>query len=462
MSRLQSFPFDKLRALQARHHKFFIGPIYRGERVSRLFPADFFDSYEVSLNYRQFTGSLKDSNPQFLAKVTELDVTVDDDSPSQLDLRYLPSLRHLYVTDWDERLISLQCHPLKDLTLIDMKSSPAELMKHPISAKRVLITGHESNLQLGTRGGLALSQLFPDTEHLSFIDLEYDYNPPFVLRLDSMPKLRHLEVRSSKYRLTAKHPIHLSSLVMQKVDAVSETITASRLVCDRVSVALQMLRQLRHVTFFPTCDVNHDDDSLLKLPRCVEIDFDESFPFDELRSASCHMLLNRCIGSRHPESIHRTQEYVFYHLESHLEPDNALLLRVLREAQDVSQFKWRPWCRNETLVQAFEYMLELKRPIDWSRIVNRWTEPAALSYLLSQQPAVATRAFGEEKMTLLHALGRRRESAGLGDQQANEQSLALCLLKHGADPLARNAQGRTPLDDWPQLRTILNDRSHLR
>lgn len=445
-----AFLFDALQALQARHHKFEFKR-FEFEHICESLPANF-ESCEITFEFIDSTTFLRALNPSFLVGVTEL--TISDFSPVDTDLRFLPSLRKLTViTGVSGEWKSLQCHPLEELSLIEVQED-LSLLQHPISAKRVHVSS------TGFAKTLVLARMFPDAVWFS-VDWVEDENVRCDLDLDGMSQLRHLEV-DIPCRLVATQPIHLSSLSIRQTDEVSENITASFLACDRVAVALQMLPRLRHVIFY-----DHNamipqsaapEDSFLVFPRTVTVEL-VSLPCLDL-AASFHMVLNRYHPVRCGQSLQRVQEHAFSWLARKY--DEGLLLRLLRETRDVSKFTW---IRSTFLLsldeqcQAIRVMLQSGLPIDWIRIVN--SRKNSLELLLTDRPELATCAFGEHQTTLLHAICRS-PSLLRGSSSDDDAALRLCrvLLRFGADPSARDSQGRTPLDAFPRLNELIEQSSH--
>lgn len=371
---LGSNPFDVLHSLQARFHEFVIRGLTTDEPIVHLFPSNF-DCYEVSLHYQQFESALSAENSSILSKVSELVICVE--SHIDLNLRCLPSLRRLCINfSSDGELKSLECQ--QTLEYFDVIDARHDIMKlqAPISAKHVCleIQYWKSSVVL------ELARLVSDTEHFSLISVD---DEPFtcLVNLNSMSKLQRVEIHNMDSNLIATHRIHLKSLVMSEVIQVSENITASRLQGDRISVALQMLPHLRHMTITSNRD---GDESVLMLPRTVAV---------EVSSRNCihhpsliHMLLNRsaALVSRHQFLFNRAFSWLSKNY------DEGVLLRLLRESHDVSQFEWydsRHLTRDQQC-EAFRHMIESQKPFNWTRIVNRRTHPDALKYLRSQRPDI--------------------------------------------------------------------------
>lgn len=436
---LQTFPLDEFRSLHARHHKFRIHKLETNQPnqlISQQIPADF-GPYDVSIVDTQFPSSLSAEDPSFLARVTELDVHARLEG--DLDLWYLPSLQRLSIDSlcadaWQ----TLQCRPLMSLKLADVNIDLTQL-RHPISAKCVKISFSRPPERLD------VARLFPDAEDFSVIVKGYHPQNEKTIELDlgSMSQLRQLSIRNVQCSLLSSHPIHLSYLAVDKTQGVSKTITASWLNCDQISLALQMVPRLKRV-LYGIFDEFDRSDSLLMLPRTVVI---ETTGF--IRTASHHMLLNRYHADRFSRRLQRVQRLAFSTLSSRY--DEGLLLRLLREAQDVSQFEWNGCSLSrDQQCQAFRHMLQSQQPFNWSRIICSRTHVDALKLLLTERPQFAKHAFGVEQMTLLHAV-----CSMIGSNEANGLDLFQCLLQHGADPLVRDAKGQNPLDLFPRLKYFI-------
>lgn len=453
------------------------------QRVPKSFP------YEVSLSDVRSVSSLRDENQSFLEKITELDTHVE--FKADLDMRFLPSLQRLGLSCSDSRYWrSLECHPLEHLSLL-CRGHDLTQLNRAISAKHVRLDIQA--MQHSQK--LAVARLFPDTQHLTIVN---DSDMSLILNIDRLSQLSHLEVNGRRSNVTATQTIHLSSLVLLDTEHVSENITAKRVECDRVSLAVQMLPHVRTVNFRSSCQIDSDE-SMLKIPRTVVIDIDNECSMDRIEhAASIHMLLNRCVT---PASLQRMQHRTFSRLCHRY--DEGLLLRVLRESRDVSEFEWSLCTISpDKQCQAFRLMLESQRSIDWSRIVNNSISLHALQFLLSLRPDLAKCAFGERQDTLLHAVCRStvpKESNekcddtfddegidgdedafsfyyGDADEEENDdvdcedseddsddraefddvqltgpaRTLYQCVLSYGADPTVRNAEGKIALGDRVQ------------
>lgn len=465
---LQSFPFDDMRSLQARHHKFVIRMRASDEkmkkRISQRFPTNFMLS-EVSLRYEheRFSESLRNEDLAFLAKVTELSILAE--SELELDLQYLPSLQRLSLDCSNTRVWkSLQCHPLEYLTLTRVTPGIMELQQ-PISAKHV----HVEAYGWWKLERFVAARLFPDAEHLSLIGVE-NITRPFLLELDSMSKLRHLEA-NLKCEVIAAHPMHLSSLTISRSEQVPKTITASMLKCGRVSIAVQMLSALRHVAFASIVL----DDSLLQFPRTISIELDDhSSSAHKIDFVSLHVLLNRCVASGCTTLLQPLHLVVFEMLCCRY--DRVLLQRLLCESPDVSQFQWYEMLRKSNHREdVIFHMLESPQPIDWSQVIRYDTYPCAFEFLLSERPELAKRTFGVEKTTLLHKVcqyqGPRFSKEERRDRrfclnydepnagtEAVDNSIIMSreLIKHGADPSAQDVHGRVAFHYLLELKELVD------
>lgn len=478
------FPWDELRVLQAQHHRFLIRWLLdEVVGLSSLFPVDF-ASYEVSLRLDPFTSALRDES-SFLDKITELTICIT--SQVDLDLRYLPSIECSCEDAWK----SLQCHPLDYLNLLGIRHGLMQL-QHPISVKHVSLNGLQSE-------ELIIAQLYPDTERLSlfrFVHHLCDVN------LDGMSQLRDIQVLG-EWNLITTNPIHFSHFKQIFVgECVSANITASSLGCTRLSLALQMLPRLRYVASSSIFDISSEESALM-LPRTVVINWDLLLEID--RPATIHMLLNRSIATDCSEAMQRLHEWTFSRLRNKY--DENLLLLLLEKSQDIPRFEWSDLdMSQDEQCRLFRYMLQLRQPIDWSRVVHSRTSLAALKLLLSERPEFATRAFGEENFTLLHAVCRWQcpedsveENHDYGDdiayayayayadgdddeekhydgdfdvadaydfeeevdddddgesmtRMARAFDLSHCLVQHGADPSARDSHGKTPFHYFLELK----------
>lgn len=85
-------------------------------------------------------------------------------------------------------------------------------------------------------------------------------------------------------------------------------------------------------------------------------------------------------------------------------------------------------------------------------MIHRQTHPRVLKVLLSQQPELATRTFGEWRMTLLHIV-----SFDVTDCFVNVVHLCRCLVRYGADTRAENTEGETPLHQFRQIERLTAD-----
>lgn len=285
---------------------------------SRLFPSHF-PSYEVLLRDIRFT-TLRAEDSSFLTRVTELNIVVALDV--NLDLRYLASLRNLSISCSSNAWQTMQCRQLEQFTLNVWHG--LNQLHHPISAKYVKILDHRRS----SASEVAIAKVLPDSERVSFISPVADCR---VLTLDGS-HLRRLEVLA-KWRLVATEPIHLSSLSVPQAERVSEHITASRLVCNQITVASHMGQHLRELAFRSGSQIDHDL-SMLTLPRSIKIDCNSIQSTNLGRVASFHMLLNRCIASQSQAAMVRVQELVLSWLTRGF--DEGLLLRVLKESHCVS------------------------------------------------------------------------------------------------------------------------------
>lgn len=433
---IESFSFEGVRDLGARHHRIVIW----GLQVDDVDQFEYFDSCEFHLHDDDFDPTaLRGQEPLFLARLTELDIEIASDF--DLDLRCCPALRSVSVRCEHVDAWSLQSHPLEYLKLRSDREHVIQL-KRPISAKHVTLESWQYPETL------VIAQAFPDTVHLSLLRAGTQH---FVLDLDSMPQLRRLEMIGMTGNLVSRHPIHLHTLIIPISEVVSANITTFGLECNRLAVALQMLPHLRHVILHRNLEMN-ENESMLMLPRTVTVLMQCSLELLD-RAASIHMLLSRFADRT--SALQTLHNRIFNGLSHRY--DEGLLLRILREAKDVSRFAWmyetyEAAMSQKEQCQAFRHMLQSRRPINWSWIVNKQTHVDALEYLLSEQPELATRAFGEGKRTLLHAVCSDPSSSGSDDVAIRK--LCRCLLRHGADPSAMNAQNRTASDAFRGLKDL--------
>lgn len=224
------FPSDKLSALGARHYIFQLSPSDIAG-ISRRIPADL-DSYEFDCSeLDDFTSALRWADALLLTRLTKLTISVR--SEVDLDLRFLPSLRQLWIACGIENVWkSLQCCPLEHLEMATGMRGVTQL-QHPISAKDV----HVRTLR-DSRETLVVARSFPDTVRLSAQYLH-------VIDLDCAIKLRHLTICGAGYNLTSAHPINLSSLTIRSASGaslvlqgtISKEIRISHLNCEQLSIA---------------------------------------------------------------------------------------------------------------------------------------------------------------------------------------------------------------------------------
>lgn len=417
--------------------------MWSDEFISHLFPSDF-DSYEVYLHHTEYIPSMREENWSFLSRVTELNIAAE--SEVELDLLYFSSLRRLTIDCSIHRQSSawqtLKCPSLECLALLGVDQDIMQI-QYPISAKRVDVEVYCWQ----TEEELVVAKLFPDVVHLLIEVDEIGNVDSLAVNLDSASELRRLALGYISYcRLISTNPIRLSSLIMPFSREVPQNITASSMSCASLTAALHMLPNLQSL-IWPTDVENFPYVSMLKFPRTVTVSLvdDHSCPYVDW--ISTHILLNRCTSERRPAQLQVVQESAFFSLSDRY--DEGLLLRLMRESIDVSQFKWSSiHISRDDQCQAFQHILESHQPINWSRIISGSTHIDALEYLLSQRPEFATCSFGEERCTLLHAIcSSMREDGNL--------DLCRCLLRHGADASAQTTQGKTPLEFFPRLREVI-------